>query len=105
MSLPVVPECLKELRNLVKVPDWSTSSPEKLRAELLEEWINRWFVEVEFSQSVIDTKYLDSEYSDIIKLKLAQSLAEDIAETCATYKTQDKRITASMCAIRRKGKA
>lgn len=97
-------DALTELRNIIKLPDWAPHCPEKLRVEQLEDWINRWIVQVEFTQAIVNTKYLNSEYSDIIKLKLAQSLAEDIAENCTTYSTQDKKITANLCALRRKEK-
>lgn len=97
-------DALNELRALIKIPDWSEFCPEKLRQELLEDWIGRWIADVEFSQDVVSTNYLTSEYSDLIKIKLAQSLAEDLAEEAVTYKTHDKRITASMCALRRKSK-
>lgn len=97
-------EALTELRNILKLPDWSSFCPEKLREQQLEDWIKRWITNAEFTQAVVNTKYLDSEYSDIIKTKLAQSLAEDLAENCVTYKTADKKITASMIAFRRKEK-
>lgn len=95
---------LDELRELIKVSDWSTFCPEKTRAELLEAWIEKWLVEVEYSQSVVDTKYLTSEYNDTIKLKLAQSLAEDLAEECVTFRTNDRKIAAKMTAFRRRGR-
>lgn len=97
-------DALTELRAIIKITDWSAYCPEKLRAELLDDWIGRWLIAPEFTQSVLHTKYLDSEYSDIIKTKLAQSLAEDLAENCISYKTADKKITASMVALRRKEK-
>lgn len=98
-------EALKELRDLIKLPDWNTVCPEKNRLEQLEYWFDRWIVEAEYSQSVVDTKYLTSEFNDVIKLKLAQSLGEEsLAENCISYKTQEKKITASMCSLRRKAK-
>lgn len=97
-------DALTELRAIMKLPDWSNFCPEKLREEKLLEWFDRWIIEAEFTQAVVSTKYLDSEYSDVIKFKLAQSLAEDLTETCISYKTADKRITANMIAFRRKSK-
>lgn len=97
-------DALTELRAIIKITDWSSFCPEKLREELLEDWVKRWLIELEHSQSVVSTKYLDSEYSDIIKLKLAQAQAEDLAENCISYKTADKRITANMVSFRRKEK-
>lgn len=97
-------QALIELRAILRLPDWTTFCPEKLREEQFEDWCNRWVIDVEFTQAVVNTKYLDSEYSDVIKTKLGQSLGEDLTEECVSFKTQDKRITASMCALRRKEK-
>lgn len=90
--------CVRELKDLVKVPD------DKLRTELLEEWMRRWLMEVEFFQDVVDSKYLTSEYSDLIKTKLAQNIAEDLVESCVEYKTQKRRVSGYMLACRRKAK-
>jgi cell fate regulator YaaT (PSP1 superfamily) len=97
-------EALKELRAIIKLPDWTEFCPEKIREEQLEAWIERWIVEATFSQSVTDVKYLDSEYKDLIKEKLAASAAEDLSENCMTYATQKKTISGTMVAFRRKGK-
>lgn len=97
-------EALKELKAIIKLPDWNDVCREKTREEQLNAWIDRWIVPVEFSQDVVDSKYLTSEYNDLIKLKLAQSMAEDIAETCVTYSVQKKKISGAMIALRRKEK-
>lgn len=95
-------EALRELRDLVKLPDSDEFHRYKLRSQQLEDWIDRWLVEVEFNQAVVDVRYLTSEFNDSIKLKLAQSIAEDIAENCATYVTSDRNISSTMLAFRRK---
>ncbi len=97
-------DALTELLAIIKLPDWSSFCPEKLREEQLDDWCKRWIVDIEFSQDVVNTKYLTSEYNDLIRTKLAQSLCEDAAEEAVTYKVLDKRITANMCALRRKSK-
>jgi hypothetical protein len=97
-------DALKELKAIIKLPDWNEFCREKTREEQLNAWIERWIAPVEFSQDVVDSKYLTSEYNDIIKIKLAQSMAEDIAETCVSYSTQKKKITGTMLAFRRKSK-
>lgn len=95
---------IKALYAIIKTEDWSSFCPEKTREEELDKWIKAWIVDVEFSQSVVSTNYLSSEYNDIIKTKLAQSLAEDLSESCTIYKTENKKISAAMCALRRKEK-
>lgn len=97
-------DALKELRAIINLPDWSSFCPEKLREEKLNEWFERWIVELEFDQSVVDAKFLTSEYNDLIKMKLAESMAEDLAEDCVSYKVQKKKITGTMVAFRRKAK-
>lgn len=97
-------EALKELLSILKTPDWTDFCPEKVREEKLHMWIEKWIVEEEFTQDVVNTKYLTSEYNDLIKVKLAQSMAEDLAEDCVTYNTSNKKVTATMCAFRRKAK-
>jgi hypothetical protein len=95
---------VKQLYKIIQTEDWSSFCPEKKREEELDRWVREWIVDVEFSQDVVSTNYLSSEYDDIIKYKLAQSMAEDIAEECTTFTTEKKKISASMCAIRRKEK-
>lgn len=89
---------LSELRDLTNVPD------DGLRSQLLEEWIASWLHFAEFEQAVLSTKYLTAEYNDAIKFKLAQCISEELAEECAEFKTQDKKIAATVCAIRRRAK-
>lgn len=95
---------LEALYEIAKIEDWTSFAPDKMRTEAINRWIRAWVVDVEFSQAVVSTEYLSSEYNDLIKIKLAQELAEDLSETCTHYKTEDKSISASMCAFRRKEK-
>lgn len=95
---------IKQLYEIIKTEDWSSFCPERSRKEQLDKWVRSWIMDVEFTQAVVSTDYLTSEYNDIIKVRLAQSLAEDLAEDCTIYKTADKNISAKMCAFRRKEK-
>lgn len=95
---------LEQLYDIIRKEDWSSFCPEKVREEQLDKWCKNWLVDIEYQQSVLDTKYLTGEYNDIIKLKLAQSLAEDLAEECTQFKVEDRKISAQVCAFRRKEK-
>lgn len=101
---PNLHPAIKQLYEIIKMEDWSTFCPERKRQEELDRWTREWIAEVEYSQSVVSTDYLTSEYNDIIKIKLAQSLAEDLAEDCTIYTTNNKNISAKICAFRRKEK-
>lgn len=89
-------KALEELRSIIKLPN------ELLREEQLQLWTERWIKDLEFSQDVVDTKYLTSEYNDTIKIRMAQIMAEDLAEDCVSFKTEKKRISGTMLAFRRK---
>lgn len=104
MSKAKLHPAVKDLYRIMKIEDWNVFCPERIRNEELDKWIKAWVQDVEFTQAVVSTEYLTSEYNDIIKYKLTQSLAEDLAENCTTFKTEDKKISASMCAFRRKEK-
>jgi hypothetical protein len=95
---------LKELYNILKEKDWTEFCPEKTRQEMLDQWVDTWVVEVEQTQLVVDKKYLDSEHLDLVKYRLGQDLGNSLAEECVSFKSEDKRISASMVGIRRRGK-
>ena len=95
---------LKELYNILKVQDWTSFCPEKDRELLLDKWIAKWIVEVEQSQSVVNQKYLDSEHLDIVKYKLGETLGQSLAEECVAFKTEERKISGNMIALRRKEK-
>jgi hypothetical protein len=95
---------LKELYEIIKKEDWTSFCPEKTRAELLEKWEQKWITSVESEQLVMDKKYLTSEFSDMVKERLAQNLAESLAEECVTFTITDRKVKAQLFGIRRKEK-
>lgn len=97
-------EAIKELYNILKEQDWTSFCPEKNRAALLDKWVDRWVVEVEQSQSVVNKKYLDSEHLDLVKYKLGEQLGQSLAEECVVFKTEERCISGNMIALRRKEK-
>lgn len=104
MSNNNIHPAIKELYKLIQKKDWSEFYPEKTRQQILEMWIEKWIVPVEFSQSVIDTKYLTSEFDDIIKTKLGQGITDELMNDCITYNTKDREITGTCVALRREKK-
>lgn len=92
---------IKELYDLIKEKDWTEFCPEKVRTEELDKWVAKWLIEVEQSQLVVDTKYLDSESMDFVKYRMGQVLGEALTEECVAFRTEKKRVTAKMIGIRR----
>ena len=92
---------LIELYKLLETRDWTEFCPEKNRKELLDKWVEKWMVSVSTEQAVLHEKYLGSEYSDILKERMAQKLAEKLAEDCVNYTSKERKISAQMIGIKR----
>lgn len=92
---------LTELYEIIKKEDWTEFCPEKNRKDLLDKWTEKWIIEVEQSQFVVDSKYLDSDSSDFIKYRMGQVLGEALTEECVNFKSAARKITASMVGLRR----
>jgi hypothetical protein len=93
---------IAELYDIIKKEDWTSFCPEKTRATLLEKWEQKWIASVEADQLVMDKKYLTSEFSDMVKERLSQNLAELLAEECVTFTITDRKVKAQLFGIRRK---
>lgn len=103
MSKPQHP-AIAELYKLIQKKDWSEFYPEKIRQQMLDMWVEKWITSVEYSQSVVDTKYLSIEYNDVIKTKIAQSISDDLMEECVDYDIKDREILGEVTALRRERK-
>lgn len=94
-------KALDELRKIMKIEDWTEFCPEKNRDLALDLWIEKWLVDVEQSQSVVDPKYLDSESMDFVKYRMGQVLGEALTEECVTFKTTARKISGQLIGLRR----
>lgn len=92
---------IKELYNILKTPDWTNFCPEKDREILLNEWVDKWLIEVEQSQLVVDSKYLDSEHLDFVKYRMGQVLGEALTDECVSFSTKSRKVSATMVGLRR----
>lgn len=70
--------------------------------EVILAWATKWIHFVESEQSVVSRKYMSAEYEDEIKLRLAQNIAEEVAETSTMYKVTDKNVKAIFATLKRK---
>lgn len=92
---------LEELKALLKERDWTEFCPEKTRQDLLDKWVEKWIIEVEQSQLVVDSKYLNSEASDFVRYRMGQILGEALTEECVTFKTTARKISGHLIGLRR----
>ena len=96
-------KALDELFELIKTPDYTAYFPDKDRREKLNEWVARWICEEEAEQLVMDKKFLDSEFMDVIKYRLIENLAEKLIEdNCGQFQVEERKITAKLVGLRRR---
>lgn len=94
-------KAIKELRELLRIKDWTEFCPEKDREDALNLWIDKWLIEVDQSQFVVDSKYLDSEHVDFVKYRMGQILGDALTEECVSYTIDKKKISATMVGLKR----
>jgi hypothetical protein len=94
MSNEVIKElfAICDLESDDKVVGW------RRRRDAMETFINKYFLEVKTSQSVLNPEVFDSETMDFIKEVLAKRLAEDLT-TATNYEITNKRISAKLTVL------
>lgn len=92
---------LDELRKIMKIEDWTNFCPEKDRMIALQEWTDKWLLEIEQSQLVVDPKYLSSEHTDFVKYRMGQVLGEALTEECITFTSAARKISGHLIGLRR----
>lgn len=75
-----------------------------LQKAALEDWFNKWLIEVGAEETVLHKQYLTSEFKDFIREKLVYSLVEKLTEDCAEFKEKDRTTKVRMYALRRQDK-
>lgn len=97
-----IEQAIKELKTIVQERDDQGFKYSQTRENLLSDWLYRWVDTVEKQQLVLDQKYIDSEYTDFIKMKLTENMAEEISEAAVEYTTSQNALKASISVIRRR---
>ena len=73
-------EALKELRKIAQMPDQKHWNCTEMRERALEEWINKWIIELNYEQTVINRRYLTSDFEDFLKEHVGKKLADQAME-------------------------
>ena len=89
----------KALKELYKVIELDREID---RYHALSEWIESWIETVSSTQSVISKKYLSTEFADMIKIRMAESMALDLCEVAMFINSTDREINSEMTVIRKK---
>lgn len=72
------------------------------RKRAINKWLDTWLAEIEVSQLVMNTKYMTSEFQDVIKEQLARNCQEQLAEEVIEYTTTSNKVQSKMLALRKK---
>jgi hypothetical protein len=97
-------EALKELRKIVQMPDQKHWNCTEMRERALEEWIHNWFIELEYEQSVLNQRYLSSDFEDFLKEHVGKKLVEQAMEEAIEITSDKNKIKGKMSCMRRKPK-
>jgi hypothetical protein len=97
-------EALKQLRKIAQMPDQKHWNCTEMRERALEEWIDRWIVELEYEQSVLSQRYLSLDFEEFLKEHVGKKLVEQAMEDAVELDKQKTVIRGKMTCVRRKPK-
>jgi hypothetical protein len=97
-------EALKELRKIAQMTDQKHWNCTEMRERALEEWISNWFIELEYEQSVLNQKYLSSDFEDFLKEHVGKKLVEQAMEEAIEITSDKSKIKGRVVCLRRKPK-
>lgn len=95
-------DALKELRKIAQMPDQKHWNCTEMRERALEEWIEKWIITAEYEQTVLNKKYLSSDFEDFLKEHVGKKLTEKIMEEAVEISTNNTTIKGKITCIRRK---
>ena len=95
-------EALAQLRKIIQMPDQKHWHSTKMREHALEEWIYRWLLEVSYEQSVLNQKFMISEFEDLIKERVGKHLFDETMEEAVEITKGKNNMRGNLTCIRRK---
>lgn len=97
-------EALKELRKIAQMPDQKHWNCTEMRERALEDWIDKWIIQLEYEQSVLNPRYLDIEFQDFLKEHIGKKLTDQAMEDAVEISTEKTKIKGNLICLRRKAK-
>ena len=98
-------EALKELRKIVQMPDQTHWNCTEIRERALEEWIDKWILELEYEQAVLNQRYLSLDFEEFLKEHVGKKLAEQAMEEAIDITKQKTQLKGKLVCLRRKAKS
>jgi predicted amidohydrolase YtcJ len=94
-------KAMKELREVVRMPDQKHWNYVEMRERALNEWIDRWFTTVKREQLVLNHKDMPSEYQDYLKEQLFTQILDVLMEENAIISTEKNKMVGELVCLRR----
>jgi hypothetical protein len=96
---------LAELRKIVQIPDQKHWNCFELRERALEEWVEKWIIDIKAEQSVLNLSKIPLEAQDLLKEQLVASLLDQLMTDVATITKKNNCLSGELVCLRRKPKA
>ena len=97
-------EAIKELRKLVQIPDQKHWNCMEMRERALEEWLEKWIIDLNVEQSALNFSKMPLDVQDLLKEQLISGILDQVMTDVAVITTQPNKLLGEMSCIRRKPK-
>lgn len=97
-------DALKELRKIAQMPDQKHWNCTEMRERAMEDWIEKWIIQLEYEQHVLNKKYLSSDFEDFLKEHVGKKLAEQAMEEAIEITSEKTELKGKLICLRRKAK-
>jgi hypothetical protein len=98
-------EALAELRKIIQIPDQKHWNCFKMREQALEEWLEKWVIDIKAEQSVLNLNKIPSEVEDTLKEQLVASLLDQLMTDVAHIDKKNNTLVGELVCLRRRAKS
>jgi benzoyl-CoA reductase/2-hydroxyglutaryl-CoA dehydratase subunit BcrC/BadD/HgdB len=95
-------DALKELRKVVQIPDQKHWNCMEMRERALEEWIDKWIIVLEHEQTVLNSRYLTTDFQDFLKEHVGKKLTEKAMEDAIDITMENTKIKGKLTCLKRR---
>lgn len=97
-------EAFKELRKIVQMPDQKHWNCTEMRERALEEWFDRWVIDVKTEQAALNFGKMPLEVQDLLKEQLFSNILDGVMTDVAVITAEPNKIIGELACLRRKPK-
>jgi benzoyl-CoA reductase/2-hydroxyglutaryl-CoA dehydratase subunit BcrC/BadD/HgdB len=95
-------DALKELRKVVQIPDQKHWNCMEMRERALEEWVDKWIIVLEHEQTVLNSRYLTTDFQDFLKEHVGKKLTEKAMEDAIDITMENTKIKGKLTCLKRR---